>query len=737
MLKHTLLAPLAFSLLAPSLRAQQALTNKDIWGSPLFSAEFVGGLASMKDGLHYTVLEEETGAVVINQYAYRTGSKVATLVKASELVPSGGTEPVEMDGYSFSGDEKKMMIETGSEPIYRYSYFAHNHVFDRASKKLVPLSDTRKAKQRLATFSPDGRRAAFVRDNNLFVVDLATMTETPITTDGEWNKVLNGATDWVYEEEFTLVQGYAWSPDGSKLLYLRSDESGVKEFDLAYYKNQLYPSEYRFKYPKAGEANSSISLHLRDLDSGLTYNIPLGTEEADIYVPRLGFTPKGEPWFMRMNRLQNEKAILTVKLPPPGTKARPVPTEIYNERSKTYVEVTDDLYFLADGSGFVLTSEQDGWNHIYRVSLKDGARQQLTRGNWDVVGVKGIDEKGKRVVFTAAMSATENQDVLAIAFGAKLPVPLSPKGGHNDAEFSTGFQYFINSRSTLNSPPMMTLHDGKGKLVKTLKDNAKLAKTCADYGLQQREFFQFKTDQGMELRGWMMKPPGFQSRERYPVLLVQYSGPNSNEVLDQWDGRGQLWHSMLAQKGYIVACVDPRGTGHRGREFRHITYGQLGKYETEDHIATAKWLAQQPWVDGSRIGIWGWSYGGYMSSNCITKGADLFKAAIAVAPVTNWRYYDTIYTERYMGLPQDNAKGYDDNSPVFHAAKLKGNYLLIHGLADDNVHYQNAAEMTNALIKANKPFDQFVYPDRNHGIGGGGTRLHLYEMMTSWILENL
>ena len=717
--------------------AQQALTNKDIWASPLFSAEHVGGLASMKDGLHYTVLEEEGGEAMINQYAYRTGNRVATLVKAGELVSSGGKEPIGIEGYSFSGDEKKLMFETESEPIYRYSSFAYNYVFDRASKKLVPLSDVKKAKQRLATFSPDGSKAAFVRDNNLFVVDLATMKEEQITTDGEWNKVLNGATDWVYEEEFTLVQGYAWSPDGSKLLYLRSDESGVKEFDLTLYKNQLYPSEYRFKYPKAGEDNSRISLHLRDLSGGLTYSIPLGTEETDIYIARLGFTPKGEPWFMRLNRLQNEKVLCTVKLPPPGTKARPVPTEIYKETSPTYIEVTDDLFFLADGSGFILTSEKDGWNHIHRVNLKDGSQQQLTRGAWDVVGVKGIDEKGQRVIFTAAKSAPENQEVLAAPLSGKGVMQLSPLGGVNDAEFSTGFRYFINTRSTLNTPPVITLHDGSGKQVKVLKDNAKLAKTCADYGMQPREFFTFTTNEGVELRGWMMKPANFQSRERYPVLLVQYSGPNSNQVVDSWGGRGTMWHSMLAQQGYLVVCVDPRGTGHRGRDFRHITYGQLGKYETIDHMATAQWLGQQPWVDKDRIGVWGWSYGGYMSSLCITKGADLFKAAIAVAPVTNWRYYDSIYTERYMGLPKDNGKGYDDNSPVFHVNKLKGNYFLIHGLADDNVHFQNAAEMTNALIKANKPFDQFMYPDRNHGIGGGNTRLHLYEMMTAWLKENL
>ena len=724
--------------------ATKELTNREIWASGTFSAETVGGLASMKDGLHYTALEEEAGEAAINQYAYRTGEKVATLVRASQLVPAGGKDPVEMDGYSFSGDEKKMMIETGSEPIYRHSYFAYNYVFDRASKKLVPLSDITKAKQRLATFSPDGSMAAFVRDNNLYVVDLATMIETQITTDGAWNKVINGAVDWVCEEEFSYTQGYAWSPDGTKVLYMRSDESAVPEFDLTYYKNQLYPSEYRFKYPKAGEVNSTVSLHVHDLSGGLTYSVPLGTDESvtvgeakqDIYIPRLGFTPSGAPWFMRMNRLQNEKLIYTVKLPPSGTKARPVPSEVYRETSTTYIEVTDDLFFLADGSGFVMSTEMDGWNHIHLVSMSGEARV-LTRGAWDVTAVLGIDEANRRIVFTAAKSATENQDVLAVPLNGKGVMALSPEGGYNEAEFSTGFRYFINTRSTRNTPPVVTLHNGAGKLVKTLKTNERLGKAATEFGLVPKEFFIFKTEGGVELHGWMMKPPDFQSRDRYPVFMTQYSGPNSNEVLDHWGGRNHLWHSLLAQKGYIVVCVDPRGTGHRGKEFRHITYGQLGKYETEDQIAAAKWLGMQPYVDATRIGIQGWSYGGYMSSLCITKGADVFKAAIAVAPVTNWRYYDSIYTERYMGLPKDNGSGYDDNSPVSHVGKLKGNYLLIHGLADDNVHYQNTAEMVNALVKANKPFEQFIYPDKNHGIYGGNTRLHLYEMMTNWVLENL
>ncbi|MBK8498481.1 MAG: S9 family peptidase [Flavobacteriales bacterium] len=742
MLKRSLFA--AALVIAASVSAQK-LTNKDIWASPTFSVESVGGLASMKDGVHYTALDEEAGQPVINQYAYRTGEKVATLVRGGELIPVGSREPVEMDGYSFSGDEKKMMIETGSEPIYRYSYFAYNYVYDRASKKLVPLSDLNKPKQRLATFSPDGGKAAFVRENNLFMVDLATMKESQITTDGEWNKVLNGATDWVYEEEFTLVQGYAWSPDGMQLMYLRSDESAVKEFDLTYYKNQLYPSEYRFKYPKAGEVNSTVSLRLHDFGSGLTYVVPLGTDETDIYVPRLGFTPKGQPWFMRMNRLQNEKLICTVQAPPPGTKKQPMLTEIYREQAKTYIEVSDDLHFLADGSGFLLTSEKDGFNHIYLHRIASGPAAttaasggtQITRGGWDVLGVKGIDEKGKRVIFTAAKTSPESVDLLFAPLSGKGAYPLSPAGGVNDAEFSSGFRYFINTRSTLNTVPVVTLHDGSGKQLKVLKDNARLTAATQEYGLMPREFFTFTTAEGVELHGWMMKPAGFQSRNRYPVFMTQYSGPNSNEVDDGWGGRNMVWYSLLAQKGYIVACIDPRGTGHRGRDFRHITYGQLGKYEVEDQIAAAKWLGQQPWVDKDRIGIFGWSYGGYMSSLCITKGADVFKAAIAVAPVTNWRYYDSIYTERYMGLPKDNASGYDDNSPVSHVAKLKGNYLLVHGVADDNVHYQNSAEMVLALVKANKPFDQFMYPDRNHGIYGGTTRLHLFEMMTNWVDENL
>lgn len=728
---------------ATSIFAQKELTNQDIWFSPAFGVERVGGLNSMKDGLHYTVQEEEGGVGAVNIYDYKSGNKTGTLFSAKDL------GAVEMEGYSLSGDEQRVMIETATQPLYRYSYYAHHFVYDLKTKSLKALSDTTKSKQRLATFSPDGGHAAFVRDNNLYTVDLATMKETAVTRDGEWNHVLNGATDWVYEEEFTLVQGYQWNKSGTMIVYLRSDETDVKEFNVVMYKDELYPTDYRYKYPKAGEANSKVSLHVYDLRTGQDTRLPLGGDETDIYLPRFGFTTdENTVWFMRMNRLQNEKLIYTLNV----SGQRPVqaglnPTLVYRETSKTYIEVTDDLFFTEDGSGFIITNETSGWNQIhwcpltppkgFQASAGNTFTRPITMGNYDVLGVKGIDNAGKRVIFTASMKDAMHQEVYAIALNGKGLKELSPVGGSNDAEFSTGFKYFINTRSSANDVPVVTLHDGNGKLVKTLKDNAKLKVKLAEYQLPKLEFTTIKLENGVELNAWTIKPPKFDSRQQYPVFMTQYSGPNSNEVTDSWGGRDFMWHCLLAQKGYVVVCADPRGTGRRGHDFRHLTYGELGKYETEDQIAVAKWLGKQPWVDKSRIGIQGWSYGGYMSSLCITKGADVFKAAIAVAPVTNWRYYDSIYTERYMGLPKDHANGYDDNSPINHVDKLKGKYLLVHGLADDNVHFQNSAEMITALVKANKKFDLMAYPDKNHGIYGGTTRLHLFEKMTAFVLENL
>ncbi len=721
-------------LTAPVALAQKELTNQAIWYSNTFSGDGLSGLTSMLDGIHYSTMEAGDAGAEVNAYAYRTGEKTQTVLRSQDLLLPGASKPLDIDDYAFSGDERKLMVRTDMEPLYRYSYFAYNYVYDRATKVVKPLTDPAKSKQRLANFSPDGSHAAFMRDNNLFVVDLASMKETAITTDGEWNKVLNGAPDWVYEEEFEFTQGYEWSPDGKKILYLRSDESAVREFDFTLYKEQLYPGTYSFKYPKAGETNSTVSLHVYDLASQSSSIVPLGTSETDIYLPRIGFTTNSTVWFMRMNRLQNEKLIFTSDVS--DVKSAGQPKQIYKETSPTYIEVTNDLHFLKDGS-FILTNEQDGWNHIVWNSADGKAQQILTPGNYDVLSVNGVDEKGKRVLFTASKLDPTQQEVWSVGFSGKGLKQLSPAGGVNDADFSSGFKYFINTRSTANDPGTIALFEGNGKLVKTLKDNAKLKANLKEYGLQPKEFISIAVDDGVALNAWMIKPPGFDATKRYPVFMNQYSGPNNNQVLDQWGGRNLLWHEMLAQKGYIVVCVDPRGTGHRGRDFRHMTYGQLGKFETEDQIGAAKWLGQLPYVDASRIGIQGWSYGGYMSSLCITKGADTFKAAIAVAPVTNWRFYDSIYTERYMGLPKDNASGYDDNSPINHVAELKGNFLLIHGLADDNVHFQNSAEMITALVKANKQFDMMMYPDKNHGIYGGTTRVQLFTKMTDFLLDNL
>lgn len=740
---------LVLALSATTLFAQKQLTNQEIWYSPTFSGERVDGLNSMNDGVRYTAQEEESGAPVINIYDYKTGNKLSTLLNGKDLVLPGAKEPIAMDGYHLSGDEQRVMIETATEHLYRYSYYAFNYIYDLRTKSLKPLADTTKHKQRLATFSPDGSHAAFVRDNNLFVVDLATMKEDAVTRDGEWDHVINGATDWVYEEEFTLVQGYQWSPDGQRIIYLRSDESDVHPYDIAHYDSDLYPSDYQYKYPKAGEKNSEVSLHLFDLRGGLHADIPMGRFQSDYYLPRFGFTTDPSTvWFMELNRLQNEKLIYTVAMPAlkqgPGGLA---PRLIYEEKSPTYIEVTDDLFFLKDGSGFIITNETSGWNQIYWGRLAPVASappdmkaapftRPITMGSYDVGSVKGVDEAGKRVIFTASRKDPMHQEVYSIALNGKGLKELSPPGGSNDAEFSTGFKYFINTRSTANDPEVITLHDGQGRLVKTLKDNAPLRDKLKEYGLTKKEFIRIPLGADT-LNAWIIKPPQFDSRQQYPVFMTQYSGPNSNEVVDQWEGRNLLWHELLAQKGYVVVCADPRGTGRRGHAFRHITYGQLGKYETEDQVGVAKWLGAQPWVDRTRIGIQGWSYGGYMSSLCITKGFGYFKAAIAVAPVTNWRFYDSIYTERYMGLPQDNASGYDDNSPINHVKSLRGKYLLIHGLADDNVHFQNSARMVTALVKENKSFDFMAYPDKNHGIYGGTTRMHLFQKMTDFVLQNL
>ncbi|MEY2774669.1 MAG: hypothetical protein RLZZ275_1016, partial [Bacteroidota bacterium] len=583
-----------------------------------------------------------------------------------------------------------------------------------------------------AKFSPTGHHVSFVRDNNLFIRDLRNGTEFAVTTDGVRNAVINGAMDWVYEEEFGSDDGYAWSPDGTYLAYLRFDESQVAEFSMDMY-GSLYPEKYTFKYPKAGERNSSVSAFMYHVEQRRPLKISLPAAE---YLPRVRWTRRDQLLtIVTMNRAQNRMEIYLAD----ASKAEPsgkVPASVvHSEQSATYVDLSDDVYFLNDGRTFLMTSERDGYNHLWQFSV-DRTASQLTSGAWDIVDVLGLDEKRREVYLTAALRGATQKHLcrLSLATG-KLDV-LDETPGTHSAEFSGDYSFRIHTHASATTPPTYTLYNYENKKIRVLEDNATLRKTLAGYGLSKKEFFTWTGPGGEELNAWMIKPKGFDPAKKYPVYVAIYGGPGSNTVEDDWEGSTYLWHQLLAQQGYLVVSTDPRGTMFRGRAFKHATYRELGKLETEDFIGFAGHLASLPYVDGDRIGIQGWSYGGFETLLCMTKGADAFRAGISVAPVTNWRYYDSIYTERFMGVPQENASGYDDNSPVTHAALLQGPLLLVHGSADDNVHFQNSMEMINALVDAGKDFDFFVYPDRNHGIYGGNTRLHLFDMMLEFVREH-
>ncbi len=561
----------------------------------------------------------------------------------------------------------------------------------------------------------------------MYYKDLSNGNTTQITNDGEKNKIINGASDWVYEEELVLVQAFEWSPDGNKIAFFRFDESNVKEWLMKMY-GELYPYEERFKYPKAGEENSKVEVFIYHLDSKKTIkaNIPDTYE----YISRINWTNDSKNLALQtLNRHQNKLQIYLSDANTGESKS------IYKEENEKYIEVPT-TEFLSSKDQFIITSEKDGFNHIYLYDINGNLVSQVTKGNWDVTDFYGVDESKGLVYYQSAEVSPLQRHVYSIKINGTSKKQLTVKKGQNNADFSNGLKYFINYNTDANSPHFITLNDNTGKQKRILVDNEDLRKKMDATNLSKKEFIKVKVN-GDELNTWVIKPQNFDETKKYPLFMFVYGGPGSQTVEDSWGSFNYFWFQHLASLGYMVVSVDNRGTGARGEAFKKVTYKQLGKYETEDQIAAAKYFASLPYIDGSRIGIFGWSYGGYMSSLCLTKGADVFKTAIAVAPVTNWRFYDNIYTERYMQTPQENADGYDDNSPINHVEKLKGKYLLIHGMADDNVHFQNATEMTTALIKSNKQFEQFSYPNKNHGIYGGNTRLHLYYLMTNFIKENL
>lgn len=709
---------LLFIGLSTLLQAQKKdISLEDIWRKGTFRADYMNSLNSM-NGDFYSLLNTENGNSTVDKYSYKTLEKVETIVNGANL---NGLK--RFDSYSFNSDETKLILGTNFKPIFRHSFLGTFYMYDIASKTLKLIGEDIQR----PTFSPDSKRVAYAKNNNLFIRDFSSNTLVQVTNDGEKNKIINGITDWVYEEEFAFVRAFDWSANGNHLAFLRFDESAVKTFSMDVYGKEKYPTQHVFKYPKAGEDNAKVTLHIYTLSTNGTAKMIFGDYE---YIPRINWTKDDNILAVRtLNRHQNDLKMYFINAKTYNTSL------ILNEKDAAYVAVNDDLTFLDDNS-FIWSSEKDGYNHMYHYNKKGALINQVTKGNWEVTNYYGFDKDKKTIYYQSVENGSINRGVYSVSLSGENKKLLSNPSGTNNASFSKNRHYFINTFSDATTPRVYSLRNDAGKVLKTIKDNAALKQVVSTYNLSKKEFSTINVN-GNDLNMYTIKPADFDANKKYPVLMYQYSGPGSQSVSNSWNSANDYWHQMLAQSGYIVVCVDGRGTGFKGRDFKKVTYLNLVKYETEDQISVAKKLADLPYVDAKRIGIWGWSFGGHMSTNCILKGNDIFTTAIAVAPVTTWRFYDSIYTERYMRTPEENPTGYDANSPLNYPELLKGKYLLIHGTGDDNVHVQNAYRMAEALIQANKQFEWGMYPDKNHGIYGGNTRLHLYTKMTNFIKNNL
>ena len=713
-----------FVIVALTAIAQQKITVEQIYGGA-FRTRQMDELQAMKNSNQYTILNADTSSrsMQIDLYDFATLKKSTTIIDSKNfLALSNGIE-----SYSFSPSEKQILIANNTNQIFRHSSTADFFLYDIETKQLAKILD-----QVLEpTFSPDGKSIAFAKGNNLFVYNIATKVTAVVTTDGRKNSIINGVTDWVYEEEFGHVRAFEWSADSKKLAFVKFDETEVSEFSMTMFGKDLYPTLNTFKYPKAGEKNAIVNLYLYNVENKSSKTIDLSGYK-DFYIPRMKWTTDANVLSVQiLNRHQDNLDLLFVD----GNSGKS--SIVLNENDSAYVDVHENITFLKDNS-FVWTSEKDGFNHIYVFDKTGKLKNQVTAGNWDVTSFYGIDQKNNKIFYQSVENGSINRDIYSIGVDGKNKMRLTQSTGTSSATFSPNFDYFINKFTNSDTPALFSLNESKtGKQVKEILNNSELASKLENYNLSKKEFMVLKTLGGQNLNAWMIKPKNFDASKKYPVFMFQYSGPGSQQVNNDWTDTNDYWFMMLAQQGYIVACVDGRGTGFKGAAFKKCTQKQLGKFEVEDQIDAAKTLGEMAFVDKTRIGIWGWSYGGFMASNCILKGADVFKMAIAVAPVTNWRFYDSIYTERYMTTPQENASGYDENSPINHVAKLKGNFLLIHGSGDDNVHVQNSMQMMEALIQANKQFDSQIYPDNNHGIYGGYTRIQLYNKMTNFIKEKL
>lgn len=730
----SLFALLTLLFLSLGIQAQK-VTLQDV-AQGTYRAQNIYGLKPMLDGEHYTQISSDHKRIV--KYSFKTGKEVEAIF---DVTKARDCNFKTFDDYILSPDEKLILIQTETKPIYRHSFTAVYYIYNVKNNTLEPLSNN--GPQQVPLFSPDGNQIAFVRNNNIFLVKLLFgNSESQVTKDGEYNKVLNGIPDWVYEEEFSFNRAFDFSADSKMIAYIRFDESQVPMFSFPWYKGMVpakedyttYPGKYEYKYPKAGETNSTVTVHTYDIKSHVTRQMDLPLDK-DGYIPRIKFTSDPEKLaIMTLNRHQNR---FDLYLANPRSATCKV---AIRDEAEQYIKEQEYGSIAFYPNHIVLMSERDGYNHLYLYTIAGNLVRQITKGNFEVTDFLGYDEANGTTYYASNEGSPLRTAIYKIDSKGK-KTKLSTKEGTNNALFSKNFAYFINTYSSKDTPTEITLNDSKGRELVTLLDNKQLKSQLTHLNMPTKEFFTFKTSQGVELNGWMMKPANFDPNKKYPVIMHQYSGPGSQQVLDKWGigsfGDGGMFEAYMCDKGYIMVCVDGRGTGGRGAAFEKCTYLFLGVKESEDQVETARYLGTLPYVDGSRIGIWGWSFGGYNTLMSMSDGSGAFKAGVAIAAPSDWRFYDTVYTERFMRTPKENGDGYNAGSAISRASKLQGKLLLIHGTADDNVHYQNAAEYSEALVQANKQFDMQVYTNRNHSIFGGNTRNHLMNRVANFFLENL
>lgn len=709
------------------LFSQRNITLEDIWKNGTFRARGVQGFHALNDGERF--VRRENNLLIAERFDQMNNRKAdpPVIAKLSLIADPQSGKPVNVEGFTFSEDEKKLLVWSNTEQIYRHSFAALYYVFDLNDQTTKAVAS---GPVMHATLSPDGSKVAYVQDNNLYVLNLQSNEQTQVTRDGKRNSIINGAVDWVYEEEFSMNEGFRWSPDSRFIAFYRFDETAVREYSMDMY-TDLYPQQYRWKYPKAGEDNSKVDVLIYHVENGriATCNVE---SNRDQYIPRIQWT--AEPGLLsvqRLNRLQNQWELLFFSSE--GGNG----SSILSLSSDTYIDIHDNIHFMQNGREFIYTDDRDGFNHIWMFDYRKGKTRRITEGNWEVVSLDGINEKDDIIYYTSTECGATEMHTYSIRFNGKGKKNLTPEPGNHAVTMAKGNRWFIDRHSTLTQPEIILLRNTLGNRTDTLEKNDALRKRMEEFNWGKTRFGTLVTEEGVSLNYWMILPPDFDSSKRYPLFMHVYGGPGANTVNNRWSGSNYLWHQMLAQQGYIVVSVDNRGTGNRGAAFKKATYLKLGELEQIDQASSARYFGKLPYVDKARIGIWGWSFGGYLSSLCLAKSPEVFKMAIAVAPVTSWRYYDNIYTERYLRKPQDNAAGYDNNSPIQFVRNIKGSYLLVHGTADDNVHFQNAAEMVHALVEANIDFDSEFYTDHNHGIYGGNARLHLYRRMTRFVLEKL